>query len=47
MLNALLSGRSLADGVVENDELDLSEWLPMAMQTGLVLGAKQHQSPND
>lgn len=43
LLQALLQGSSLADAMSQADTLDLSAWLPMAVQSGLVL-AVQHRA---
>lgn len=40
VLRALQSGQSLASALQADTALDFSQWLPLAVQTGLVLGAR-------
>ena len=42
VLNALLTGDSLAAALDCAPELDFSQWLPQAVQSGLVLGVVDH-----
>jgi hypothetical protein len=42
VLLALQAGQDLASALQASAELDFSQWLPLAVQTGLVLGARRH-----
>lgn len=44
LLHGLQSGRTLASAVDAAESLDFSQWLPLAVQTGLVLGASRMPS---
>ena len=46
LLDALHAGIALEPALVAAPALDFSHWLPMAVQTGLVLGANHVQCPN-
>ncbi|MBK9443108.1 MAG: hypothetical protein IPN53_18210 [Comamonadaceae bacterium] len=39
-LTALLAGQTLDGALEQATDLDISAWLPMAVQTGLLLGAR-------
>ncbi|NVO05927.1 MAG: putative DNA-binding domain-containing protein [Rhodoferax sp.] len=45
LLQALQSGMALEPAVGAADALDFSQWLPLAVQTGLVLGARALSTP--
>jgi hypothetical protein len=45
VLRALQAGQDLATALQAGSELDFSRWLPLAVQTGLVLGARRCPSP--
>jgi hypothetical protein len=44
VLRALLAGQDLESALQASAELDFSQWLPLAVQTGMVLGVR-HQIP--
>lgn len=44
VLLALQAGQDLASALQSSADLDFSQWLPLAVQTGLVLGASHHLS---
>ncbi len=41
LVSALLAGQSLGRALDQATELDISAWLPMAVQSGLLLGARR------
>jgi hypothetical protein len=41
LLGALQSGAALGSAVEASVDLDFAQWLPLAVQTGLVLGARR------
>lgn len=44
VLRALQAGQDLALALPDSAQLDVAQWLPMAVQTGLVLGVSRHPS---
>lgn len=44
VLASLQSGHDLATALQAGPELDVAQWLPRAVQTGLVLGVRRHSS---
>jgi hypothetical protein len=47
LLAALQQGRPLEEALARSPGIDIAEWLPMAVQTGLVLGARLAQEPKE
>ena len=45
VLCALQAGQDLASALQASTELDFAQWLPLAVRTGLVLGACTHVAP--
>jgi hypothetical protein len=45
VLHSLQAGHDLASALQAGPELDIAQWLPQAVQTGLVLGVRRHSSP--
>ena len=46
ILRALHDGQALEPALQQSDGLDFAQWLPLAVQTGLVLGARHHPKPD-
>ncbi|WP_158558905.1 DNA-binding domain-containing protein [Rhodoferax lacus] len=46
VLCALQTGRDLASALQASTELDIAQWLPLAVRTGLVLGVCPHVAPS-
>ena len=47
VLRALQAGQALEPALQATPDLDFSQWLPLAVQTGLVLGASRHASKGE
>lgn len=45
LLRALCDGQALEPALQQAEGLDFAQWLPLAVQTGLVLGVCQHPDP--
>jgi hypothetical protein len=42
ILQSLLAGHDMASALQAGPELDVAQWLPLAVQTGLILGVRRH-----
>jgi hypothetical protein len=45
VLQSLLAGSDMASALQAGPGLDVAQWLPLAVQTGLILAVRHHSNP--